>query len=79
MLYGSKLHIPPTNYHLLAAKQQPYQKRKVLRHDRKSNGSRQKKKGGKSTVESDESAEIPDRRETSDIPGLPSRVLAAVA
>ena len=26
MPYGSMLHIPPTNYHLLAAKQEPYQK-----------------------------------------------------
>ena len=24
--YGSKLHIPPTNYHLLAAQQEPYKK-----------------------------------------------------
>ena len=26
MLYGSKLHIPPTNYHLLAVQQEPYKK-----------------------------------------------------
>ena len=26
MPYGSKLHIPPTNYHLLAAQQEPYKK-----------------------------------------------------
>ena len=26
MLYGSKLHIPPTNYHLLAAQLEPYEK-----------------------------------------------------
>ena len=25
--YGSKLHIPPTNYHLLAAQQEPYKKK----------------------------------------------------
>ena len=28
MLNGSKLYIPPTNYHLLAARQEPYQKTK---------------------------------------------------
>ena len=26
VLYGSKLHITPTNYHLVAAKQEPYRK-----------------------------------------------------
>ena len=26
MPYGSKLHIPPTNYHLLATQQEPYKK-----------------------------------------------------
>ena len=26
MPYGSKLHTPPTNYHLLAAQQKPYKK-----------------------------------------------------
>ena len=26
--YGSKLHIPSTNYHLLAARQEPYKKKK---------------------------------------------------
>ena len=26
--YGSKLHIPPTNYHLLAAQQEPYNNNK---------------------------------------------------
>ena len=30
MLYGSMLHTPPTNYHLLAAKQEPYQKDYLL-------------------------------------------------
>ena len=30
MPYGSKLHIPPTNYHLLAARQEPYKKAKPL-------------------------------------------------
>ena len=24
--YGGKLHIPPTNYHLQAAQQEPYEK-----------------------------------------------------
>ena len=28
--YGSMLHIPPTKYHLLAAKQEPYQKVYIL-------------------------------------------------
>ena len=28
--YGSKLHIPPTNYQLLAAQQEPYKKAQPL-------------------------------------------------
>ena len=39
------------------------------RQDRKSNGIRQKNKRGHSKVESKDSPETPDRRETSDIPG----------
>ena len=31
--YGSKLHIPPTNYHLLAAQQEPYKKSLTLKED----------------------------------------------
>ena len=27
MPYGRKLHIPPTNYHFLAAQQEPYKKK----------------------------------------------------
>ena len=27
--YGSKLHIPPTNYHLLAAQQEPNSQQKI--------------------------------------------------
>ena len=42
------------------------------RYDRKSNRSRQKNKRGDSKVESNDSPEIPDRGETSDIPGLSS-------
>ena len=42
------------------------------RQDRKSNRTRQKNKTGDSKVESNDSPEIPDRRETKDIPGLPS-------
>ena len=42
------------------------------RSDRKGNRTRQKNKRGDSKVESNDSPEIPDRRETSDIPGLPS-------
>ena len=36
------------------------------------NRNRQKNKRGDSKVESNDSPEIPDRGETSDIPGLPS-------
>ena len=42
------------------------------RQDRKSNRTRQLNKRGDSKVESNDSPEIPDRGETSDIPGLPS-------
>ena len=41
------------------------------RSDRKGNRTRQKNKRGDSKVESKDSPEIPDRGETSDIPGLP--------
>ena len=40
--------------------------------DRKCNRTRQKNKRGDIKVESNDSPEIPDRGETSDIPGLPS-------
>ena len=40
--------------------------------DRKSNGTRQKNKRGDNKVESNDSPEIPDRVEASDIPGHPS-------
>ena len=40
--------------------------------DRKCNRTRQKNKRGDRKVESNDSPEIPDRGETSDIPGLPS-------
>ena len=39
---------------------------------RRLNRTRQKNKRGASKVESNDSPQIPDRRETSDIPGLPS-------
>ena len=39
------------------------------RKDRKGNRTRQKNKRGDSKVESNDSPEIPDRGETSDIPG----------
>ena len=42
------------------------------RNDRKSTRTRQKNKRGDSKVESNDSPEIPDRGETSGIPGLPS-------
>ena len=46
------------------------------RQNRKENRTRQKNKRGDSKVESNDSPEIPDRGETSDILGLPSgRVL----
>ena len=41
------------------------------RQDRKSNRIRQKNERGDSQVESNDSPEIKDRGETSDIPGLP--------
>ena len=41
------------------------------RKDRNSSRTMQKNKKGDSTVESNDSPEIPDREETSDIPGLP--------
>ena len=41
--------------------------------DRKGNRTRQRNKRGYSKVESNDSPEIPDRGETSDIPGLPFR------
>ena len=44
---------------------------KKKRHDRKSNGSRQKNKRGDSKKESNDSPEIPDRGETLDIASLP--------
>ena len=47
--------------------------------DRKSNRTRQKNKRGDSKVESNDSPEIPDRGQTSDIPGLPSGGAMAVA
>ena len=40
--------------------------------DRKSNRTRQMNKRGDSKVESNDSPEIPDRGETSDVPGLRS-------
>ena len=42
------------------------------RQDRNSNRTRQKNKRGDSKVESNDSLEIPDKGETSDIHGLPS-------
>ena len=46
--------------------------RKTVRH---SNRTRQKNKRGESKVESNDSPEIPDRGETSDISGIPSEAL----
>ena len=45
------------------------------RSDRKGTRTRQKNKRGDSKVESNDSPEIPDRGETSDIPGLPSGMM----
>ena len=42
--------------------------------DRKSNRTKQKNKRGESKVEPNDSPEVPDKGETSDIPGLPSGV-----
>ena len=47
---------------------------KQEKKDTKGNRTRQKNKRGDSKVESNDSPEIPDRGETSDIPGLPSGV-----
>ena len=44
----------------------------VKREDRKSNGSREKNKRGDSKMESNDSPEIPDSRQVSNIPGMPS-------
>ena len=68
------LHIPPTNL-LLAAEQEPYKKAYLLtKNIEEFSGksfeewaSRQKNKTGDSKVESNDSPEIPDRGETSDI------------
>ena len=49
------------------------------RKDKKGNRTRQKNKRGESKVESNDSPEIPDRGETSDIPGLPSGDLTGTA
>ena len=46
-------------------------KKKKKRQGRKSNGSKQKNETGDSKVESNDSPEIPDRRETSDIHSRP--------
>ena len=69
--YGSMLHMPPTNLHLLAAKQEPYKKAYVFTKNVEefsgkssgeySNRTRQKNKRGNSKVESNDSPEIPDR------------------
>ena len=49
--------------------------KKKKKKDRKTNRTRQKNKRGDSKVESNDSPVIPDRGETSDIPGLPSGAL----
>ena len=80
------MHISSNNYHLLADKQEPYiyvyiyiYARLIIRkngrlaekgQDRKTKRTRQKKKRGDRKGESNGSPEIPDRRMTSDIPGL---------
>ena len=48
------------------------QKKRRKKRDRESDRTRQTNKRGDSKVESNDSPEIPDRGETSDIPGLPS-------
>ena len=44
---------------------------KKKKKDRKSNRTKQKNKRGESKVESNDSPEVPDKGETSDIPSLP--------
>ena len=89
MPHGSKLHIPPTNYRLLTAQQEPYTKAYVQTNagrifwgkDRQKNGpftekrqdrksKRQKKERADRKWESNGSPELPDRRDTSNTPGL---------
>ena len=75
------LHIPPTNFLLRAAKQEQYKKAYLLKNNieefsGKRSGEwasriRQKNKRGDYKVESNDSPEISDRGETSDIPSLP--------
>ena len=45
--YGSKLHIPPTNYHLLAAQQEPYKKASINEKFGTVSGGEKKKKDSK--------------------------------
>ena len=82
------LHIPPTNLLLLTAKQETYKKTKNIEEfsgkSSEERARRQKKAQtervtglgrrmrGDSKVGLNDSPEIPDRAETSDIPGLPS-------
>ena len=47
---GSKLHIPPTNYHLLAAQQEPY--KKLTRNEILEFSGEEKKKSGEWTISS---------------------------
>ena len=47
--------------------------RQIKRYDRKNRRTRQKNKRGGSKVESNDSPEIPDRGETSNVSGIPSR------
>ena len=84
----------PTNYHLLAAQQEPYKKaypltkniwsflgekesgewtisRKMTRQKEQKDWAEKNKRGDRKG-ESNDSPETPDRRITSDIPGLPS-------
>ena len=70
-------HISPTNLLLLAAKQEPYKKVYLLMKNTEEfsgnvqeNGPavRQKIRREDSAVKSNDSPEIPDRKETSDIP-----------
>ena len=80
MSCGSKLHISPSNYHLLAAQQEPYKKKKKrltlrifwnksqengpLAEDRKSKRTRQKNKSGDRKGEPNDSPETPDWEKT---------------
>ena len=80
--YGSKLHIPPINYHLLAAQQEPYKKsltlnKKYLSFLEKKSGEwtiRKKLQDRKSKRTRQEKNKRGDRKgKSNDSPAIPDR------